>query len=100
MEKRKAHHDLSAIKALVARDGLAVFTAVARSGFMSMGLSATEALSVVTALSKAMLVKSMTTHADHTVWQDVYHAPCRDGKVAYIKLTLRQGAVVIQFKEK
>ena len=44
--------------------------------------------------------KSMTTHADHRVWQDVYHARCPNGRVAYIKLTLRDdGVVVIQFKE-
>ncbi|MCF8208508.1 MAG: type II toxin-antitoxin system MqsR family toxin [Rhodoferax sp.] len=34
------------------------------------------------------------------VWQDVYHAPCPNGKSAYIKLTLQAGAVVIQFKER
>lgn len=100
MGKRKAHYSLTAIKAIVARDGLVVFTAVARSGFMSMGVSATEALAVVAALSGAALFKSMTTHADSTVWQDVYHAPCPNGKTAYIKLTMQRGAVVIQFKEK
>ena len=43
----------------------------------------------------------MTTHADSRVWQDVYHAPCPNGKVAYVKLTLTEGGkVVIQFKEK
>jgi motility quorum-sensing regulator/GCU-specific mRNA interferase toxin len=100
MEKRKAHYDLAAIKGLVDQQGVAVFTATARSGFMSMGLSAAEALAVVASLSGAMLFKSMTTHADSAVWQDVYHAPCPNGKTAYIKLTLQHGAVVIQFKEK
>lgn len=47
MEKKKAHYSLTAIKVLVARDGLQVFTATARSGFMGMGLSATEALAAV-----------------------------------------------------
>jgi motility quorum-sensing regulator/GCU-specific mRNA interferase toxin len=42
----------------------------------------------------------MTTHNDHTLWQDVYHAPCPNGQIAYVKVTLRAGAVVIQFKEK
>ena len=43
----------------------------------------------------------MTTHADSRVWQDVYHAPCPNGTVAYVKLTLTVGGkVVIQFKEK
>lgn len=100
MEKKKAHYSLASIKALVARDGLQVFTATARSGFMGMGLSATEAVAVVASLSGDMLFKSMTTHADHQLWQDVYHAPCPNGKTAYIKLTMQDGALVIQFKEK
>jgi motility quorum-sensing regulator/GCU-specific mRNA interferase toxin len=100
MEKRKAHYDLEAIKALVARDGVAVFTATARSGFMGMGLSDSEALALVASLTGAMLFKSMTTHVDHRLWQDVYHVPCANGKIAYVKLTLQDGAVVIQFKEK
>jgi motility quorum-sensing regulator/GCU-specific mRNA interferase toxin len=100
MVKKKPHYNLSAIRAIVARDRMAVFTAAARAGFMGMGLSATEALAVVASLSGAMLFKSMTTSADHQLWQDVYHAPCPNGKIAYIKLTMQDGAVVIQFKEK
>jgi motility quorum-sensing regulator/GCU-specific mRNA interferase toxin len=29
-----------------------------------------------------------------------YYAPCPNGKIAYIKFTMQEGAVVIQFKEK
>lgn len=65
-----------------------------------MGLSRLEAIGVVLALASTRFYKSMTTHSDNTVWQDVYHAPCPNGKIAYIKLTLQAGAVVIQFKEK
>ena len=66
-----------------------------------MGLSETEALQVLLSLRKNMFYKSMTTHSDHRVWQDVYHAPTPIGKIAYVKLTLRpNGTVVIQFKEK
>jgi len=42
----------------------------------------------------------MPTYADHRVWQDVYHAETPVGREAYIKITLRDGAPVIQFKEK
>lgn len=42
----------------------------------------------------------MTAHFDHRVWQDVYHAPTPVGKEAYIKLTMRGEALVIQFKER
>lgn len=65
-----------------------------------MGVSETEALAVVASLSANKLFKSMTTHTDSTMWQDVYYALCPNGKTAYIKLTMQRGAVVIQFKEK
>jgi motility quorum-sensing regulator/GCU-specific mRNA interferase toxin len=42
----------------------------------------------------------MTTYADHRVWQDVYHVATPIRKDAYIKITLRAAAPVIQFKEK
>lgn len=43
----------------------------------------------------------MTTHAASQVWQDVYHRATPNGKVAYVKVTLRiDGSIVIQFKEK
>lgn len=42
----------------------------------------------------------MTSHADHRVWQDVYHAMTPVGKVAYIKITLHGAVPVIQFKER
>jgi motility quorum-sensing regulator / GCU-specific mRNA interferase toxin len=47
-----------------------------------------------------MFFKSMTTHTDHRVWQDVYHVVCANGKMAYVKMTLQANTVVIQFKEK
>lgn len=58
-----------------------------------------EMIEVIGALTRANFYKSMTTHADHTVWQDVYHAPTPEGD-AYIKLTRRDHAPIIQFKEK
>jgi motility quorum-sensing regulator/GCU-specific mRNA interferase toxin len=77
-----------------------VFTATALFNAAAMGLSEEQMLRVLALLSRAMFYKSMTTHGDSSIWQDVYHAPTPNGKVAYIKLTLQQGTVVIQFKEK
>lgn len=66
-----------------------------------MGLSGEQAVNVVLGLKQKDFYKSMTTHADHTIWQDVYHARLKSGLMAYIKVTLREnGTVVIQFKEK
>ncbi|MGB7556396.1 MAG: type II toxin-antitoxin system MqsR family toxin [Candidatus Korobacteraceae bacterium] len=54
----------------------------------------------MSSLSRRNFYKSMTTYADHRVWQDVYHADTPVNKRAYIKITLRDLAPVIQFKEK
>ena len=100
MEKNKPHYHLDEIKAVVARLGKMAFTRTALFNSLAMGLSGEEALGVVLTMTRAMFYKSMTTHNDHTLWQDVYHAPCPHGKTAYVKITLRAGAVVIQFEEK
>jgi motility quorum-sensing regulator/GCU-specific mRNA interferase toxin len=38
-----------------------------------MGFAADEMLDVVSSLMSRNLYKSMTSHADHKVWHDVYH---------------------------
>ncbi len=67
-----------------------------------MGLTVGEMVDVVRALTRGNFYKSMTTHSDHTVWQDVYHGMTPVGKEAYIKVTAAGGGLppVIQFKEK
>ena len=55
---------------------------------------------MIASLSRSEFYKSMTTLSDHRVWQDVYHAATPVGKYAYIKITLRDAAPVIQFKER
>lgn len=64
-----------------------------------MGLTTAEMLAVISSLSRRNFYKSMTTYADHRVWQDVYHADTPVNKQAYIKITLRDLAPAIQFKE-
>ena len=100
MEKRTPHYDLARIQADVARVGVAVFTKTALDGGRDMGLTSAEMLAVIASLTRRAFYKSMTTYADHRVWQDVYHATTPVRKDAYIKVTMRDTAVVIQFKEK
>ncbi len=101
MEKRKPHYDLITAQAIVARDGVKAFTGTALTGAKMLGLSGEAACRVVTGITPAMFYKSMTTHLNHAVWQDVYYAPLAYGRIAYIKLTLTAAEkVVIQFKEK
>lgn len=67
-----------------------------------MGLTVADMVTVVCALGPRNFYKSMTSHADHAIWQDVYHAMTPVGKEAYIKLTATGDGLppVIQFKEK
>jgi motility quorum-sensing regulator/GCU-specific mRNA interferase toxin len=99
VEKRTAHYDLARVQQDVARLGPAAFTKTALDGGRMMGLTTAEMLAVIAGLSRRAFHKSMTTYADHRVWQDVYYAPTPVRKDAYIKITLRDAAPVIQFKE-
>jgi motility quorum-sensing regulator/GCU-specific mRNA interferase toxin len=100
VEKRTPHYDLARIQADVERLGAAAFTKTALDGGRAMGLTTSEMLAVIAALSRRAFYKSMTSYADHRIWQDVYHAATLVRRVAYIKITLRDMAPVIQFKEK
>ncbi len=100
MEKRTPHYELARIQEQVRRLRAAAFTKTALDGGREMGLTTAEMLAVISFLSRRNFYKSMTTYADHRVWQDVYHADTPVNKQAYIKITLRDLAPVIQFKEK
>ena len=56
-------------------------------------------LGVASGLANKDLYKSMTSHADRTIWHDVYHADTQFGMV-YLKLTIVEKLLIISFKEK
>jgi len=64
-----------------------------------MGFATNDVLSVVSSLTIRDLYKSMTSHADHTVWHDVYHADTSHG-VVYLKLTVVENLLIVSCKEK
>jgi motility quorum-sensing regulator / GCU-specific mRNA interferase toxin len=73
-------------------------THAARRGAIDLGFELSDMLAVVTALEPADFYKSMTTHADHTVWQDVYRPSTSAGDV-YLKLTVIDDVLIVSFKE-
>ena len=98
MEKRTPHYPLARIQFDVARLGSAAFTKTALDGGRAMGLTSVEMLEVVASLRLANFYKSMTTHADHRIWQDVYK-PVFKGYDLYVKVQLLEGkAMVVSFK--
>jgi motility quorum-sensing regulator / GCU-specific mRNA interferase toxin len=97
MEKRTPHCKLTAIKVLVST-GKVCATYSAMQGAAQLGLGFSDMLEVVAALTAADFYKSMTTHADHSVWQDVYRPSTRAGDV-YLKLTVIDDVLIVSFKE-
>lgn len=63
-----------------------------------MGFDFDGMLEVVLRLTHADFYKSMTTHADHRVWQDVYCPMTIAGEV-YLKLTVIDDVLIVSFKE-
>lgn len=97
MEKLTPHCKLTLIKTLV-EAGQVRTTQSARLGATALGLDLSNMLSVVLALTPADFYKSMTTHADHRVWQDVYRPSTPAGDV-YLKLTVINDVLIVSFKE-
>jgi len=98
MEKRTPHYLLDNIKAAVSLRGVSALTRSSIDGGAAMGLTVAQVMAVVMRVEAGMFYKSMTTHSDHRVWQDVYHSPTPAG-FAYVKFTLRErGTIVISFK--
>ena len=50
------------------------------------------------ALTPKDFYKSMTIHADHRIWQDVYR-PATDAGEVYLKLTVIDHVLILSFKE-
>jgi motility quorum-sensing regulator/GCU-specific mRNA interferase toxin len=97
MEKGTPHCKLTVVKAMV-EAGKVRTTHAARSGADALGLEFSQMLDVVMALTSADFYKSMTTHADHTLWQDVYRPSTQVGDV-YLKLTVIDDVLIVSFKE-
>lgn len=97
MDKRTPHCKLSVIKTLV-EAGKVRTTHAARVGATELGMEYSDMLAVIMALKPSDFYKSMTTYADHTVWQDVYRPGTWAGDV-YLKLTVIDDVLIVSFKE-
>ena len=97
MEKSTPHNKLSVIRALI-EAGKVRSTMSALTGGAALGFDFSGIVGVVMALTHADFYKSMTTHADHRVWQDVYRPTTAAGEV-YLKLTVIDELLIVSFKE-
>lgn len=99
MEKRTPHCKLALVKALI-EAGSVRATASAYNSARELGINDLHGMcTVILALTPADFYKSMTTHADHRVWQDVYHTKTASGGEVYLKLTVIDEVLIVSFKE-
>ena len=99
MEKSTPHCKLQVVKTLV-EAGEVRATGSAYVGAREMGINDLAGMcAVVLSLSSADFYKSMTTHADHRIWQDVYRTTISTGVAVYLKLTVIDDVLIVSFKE-
>jgi motility quorum-sensing regulator/GCU-specific mRNA interferase toxin len=97
MEKHTPHTKLDLVRKLI-KDRKVKVTRSAMVGASELGFGFDEMLEVVTMLMPSDFHKSMTTHSDHTIWQDVYRPTTKAGAV-YLKLTVIDDVLIVSFKE-
>lgn len=97
MEKGTPHCRLAVVKALVATGKVRITKTALISG-AGLGFDAIAIVEVVKALAPSDFHKSMTTHGDHRLRQDVYRPTTTCGDV-YLKLMVVEDVLVVSFKE-
>jgi len=97
MEKRTPHCSLLRVKTLI-DEGKVRATHSARTGASLLGFDFKGMVAVVASLTMEDFYKSMTTYADHRIWQDVYR-PQTDAGAIYVKLTVIDEVLIVSFKE-
>ena len=97
MEKSTPHCRLQVVKGLI-EAGKVRATMSALVGGAALGFDFDGIVEVVMALAPTDFHKSMTTHADHRIWQDVYRPMTAAGRV-YLKLTVIDDVLIVSFKE-
>ncbi|MFJ4066733.1 type II toxin-antitoxin system MqsR family toxin [Pseudomonas sp. NPDC089996] len=97
MEKRTPHCPLERVKALAAARRISP-TGAALRGAKALGMDFPGMLEVITCLKRTDFYKSMTSHTDHGVWQDVYRPLTAVGYV-YLKVSVVDDVLIVSFKE-
>lgn len=98
MEKHAPHYPLAEIQAQMTTVQEINLTVSAKTGIRAAGMAQADALAVVRGLTRKDFFKSMTSHADHRVWQDVYHGQWNGGAL-YVKFQRAGEYFVMSFKE-
>jgi motility quorum-sensing regulator/GCU-specific mRNA interferase toxin len=99
MEKSTPHCKLPVVNALI-KEGRVRATGSAYIGARELSIVDLAGMcEFILALTPADFYKSMTTYADHRIWQDVYRTATSTGQAVYLKLTVVEDVLIVSFKE-
>jgi motility quorum-sensing regulator/GCU-specific mRNA interferase toxin len=100
-EKRKPTYDLEALKTAFSSEERLNVTGAALRSAAKLGFGRAEIVETIQTVQREHFYKSMTSFADHRIWQDVYHVPSSVG-VLYVKFTadVVMEFLLLSFKEK
>lgn len=100
MEKLKPHYSLGDIKAAFSDPLTLNRTFASKQGADDLGMNDEAVVVAIQALASTDFEKSMTSYADHRVWQDVYK-PTYGATGLYVKFTIdaARNLLLISFKE-
>lgn len=99
MELRKPHYSLIDIQNQMTNVKSLRLTFSSRKGLLELDFNEYDAMNAIQGLKNIDFYKSMTTHKNHSVWQDVYKTTYKYVDL-YIKFQMdNNGYFVISFKE-
>ena len=100
MEKRVVTYDLETIKLSFSSVVKLRITMTALKNARSLGFTREDIVKTIQGIKRSDFIKSMTTYADHRIWQDVYNTSF-NGYLLYVKFQIdEEGHFVVSFKEK
>ena len=76
-------------------------TKTAQKSAENLGFKLSDIDKFISTIERKHFYKSMTSYANHKIWQDVYHVPFED-MILYVKFTknLISEFILLSFKEK
>lgn len=100
-EKRRPTYDLESFKAAFSTVEALNMTFTAANDAADLGFGRSEIVAVLQTMRPLHFYKSMTSHMDYRIWQDVYYVPSSVG-VLYVKFTADTVTLfkLLSFKEK
>ena len=100
MEKRTPTYDLAGFRKEFSSVRALRMTRTAQNTTLLLGMTLQDVVQVVQCMTRGHFYKSMTSHGDHRIWQDVYRVPWAS-LVLYVKLTVDdRGRLILSMKEK